>query len=40
MENFLFHAYKGSVKLMLSGMAPGKGAILGAAALIWCELDL
>lgn len=40
MEDFLFSAYKGSVKLMLSGMAPGKSAILGAAALIWSELDL
>jgi glucokinase len=40
MEDFLFSAYKGSVKLMLSGMVPGKSAILGAAALIWSELDL
>lgn len=40
MEDFLFGAYKGSVKLMLSGMPPGKSAILGAAALIWSELDL
>jgi glucokinase len=40
MEDFLFSAYKGSVKLMLSGMEPGKSAILGAAALIWSELDL
>lgn len=40
MEDFLFNAYKGSVKLMLSGMEPGKSAILGAAALIWSELDL
>jgi len=40
MEDFLFHAYKGSVKLTLSGMVSGKSAILGAAALIWSELDL
>jgi glucokinase len=40
MEDFLFSAYKGSVKLMLSGMEQGKSAILGAAALIWSELDL
>jgi glucokinase len=40
MEDFLFSAYKGSVKLMLSGMEPGRSAILGAAALVWSELDL
>jgi glucokinase len=38
MEDFLFHAYKGAVKLMLSGIESGKSAILGAAALIWNEL--
>lgn len=40
MEDFLFRAYKGSVKIMLSGLEQGKSAILGAAALIWSELDL
>lgn len=39
MEDFLFTAYKGTVKLMLSGMKTGKSAILGAAALIWGELE-
>lgn len=39
MDDFLFRAYKGSVKLMLSGLEQGKSAILGAAALIWSELD-
>lgn len=38
MEDFLFGAYKGTVKLMPSGMITGKSAILGAAALIWNEL--
>jgi glucokinase len=38
MEDFLFGAYKGTVKLMPSGMIAGKSAILGAAALIWNEL--
>ncbi|MBN1364605.1 MAG: ROK family protein [Syntrophaceae bacterium] len=38
MNKFLFRAYKGTVKLMFSGLEPGKGAILGAAALIRYEL--
>ena len=38
MEDFLFGAYRGTVKLMPSGLAAGKSAILGAAALIWHEL--
>ena len=38
MEDFLFGAYRGTVKLMPSGMKAGKSAILGAAALIWHEL--
>ncbi|KUG21435.1 glucokinase [hydrocarbon metagenome] len=38
MEDFLFGAYKGTVKLFPSGMIAGKSAILGAAALIWNEL--
>lgn len=38
MEDFLFGIYKGSVKLMPSGLETDKSAILGAAALIWNEL--
>lgn len=38
MEDFLFGVYRGTVKLMPSGLAAGKGAVLGAAALIWNEL--
>lgn len=38
MEDFLFGVYRGTVKLMPSGMETGKSAILGAAALIWNEL--
>jgi len=30
--------YRGTVKLMPSGLAAGKSAILGAAALIWYDL--
>jgi glucokinase len=40
MKDFLFGAYNGTVKLMLSGMVAGKSAILGAAALIWNDLAL
>jgi len=38
LDAFLFRAYSGTVKLMLSGMEQGKSAILGAAALIWSEI--
>ena len=38
MDDSLFGVYRDTVKLMLSGMEPGKSAILGAAALIWNEL--
>lgn len=38
MDDFLFGAYRGTVKLIPSGMDAGKSAILGAAALIWHEL--
>ena len=38
MDDFLFGAYRGTVKLMPSGMKAGKSAIMGAAALIWHEL--
>lgn len=40
MDKFLFGVYKGTVKLMLSGLETGKSAVLGAAALIWNELEL
>jgi glucokinase len=38
MNDFLFRVYRGTVKVMPSGMHPGESAILGAAALIWNEL--
>ncbi|MFB3854120.1 MAG: ROK family protein [Vicinamibacterales bacterium] len=39
MEEFLFHAFKGKVKLLRSGMPTGGDpAVLGAAALVWAEL--
>lgn len=38
MDDFLFGAYRNTVKLMPSGIEAGKSAILGAAALIWHEL--
>ena len=38
MNNFLFRAFRGTVKVLPSGMQPGESAILGAAALIWNEL--
>jgi len=34
MNEFLFRVYRGTVKILPSGMPPGHGAILGAAALI------
>jgi glucokinase len=40
MDKFLFGVYKGTVKLVLSGLETGKSAVLGAAALIWSELEL
>jgi glucokinase len=40
MDEFLFRAYPGTVKLKFSGMEPGKSGVLGAAALIWNELAL
>jgi glucokinase len=39
LDEFLFGAYKGTVQLRLSGLAAGDSAILGAAALIWNELE-
>jgi len=39
LEEFLFTPYKGKVKLLLSGLPEGGGAILGAASLAWHEVD-
>lgn len=39
LEEFLFYPYKGKVKLLLSELPAGKGAVLGAAALAWNEID-
>ncbi|MHB8057207.1 MAG: ROK family protein [Desulfuromonadaceae bacterium] len=39
MEEFLFTPYRGKVKLLQSGLPEGSGAILGAAALAWHEVD-
>lgn len=39
MEKYLFSPYKGKVRLLLSGMEEGNSAILGAAALIWHEIQ-
>jgi glucokinase len=39
LEEFLFNPYKGKVKLLRSELADGSGAILGAAALAWSEVD-
>jgi len=39
LEEFLFTPYKGKVKLLRSELPEGKGAVLGAAALAWHEVD-
>lgn len=39
LEEFLFTPYKGKVKLLLSELPEGSGAVLGAAALAWHEVD-
>ena len=39
MEEFLFVSYKGAIKLCRSELQEGNGAVLGAAALAWCEVD-
>jgi glucokinase len=39
LEEFLFAPYKGKVKLLLSELPEGSGAVLGAAALAWHEAD-
>jgi glucokinase len=38
LEHFLFTPYKGKVKLLVSELPHGKGAVLGAAALAWREV--
>ncbi len=38
MNEFLFGPYKGKVKLLLSAVTEGNGAVRGAAALAWQEL--
>ncbi len=39
LEEFLFNPYKGKVRLLRSDLPEGSGAILGAAALAWREVD-
>lgn len=39
LEEFLFTPYKGKVKLLMSDLPEGSGALLGAAALAWHEVD-
>jgi glucokinase len=39
MEEYLFTPYKGNVRLLLSEMQEGSSAIMGAAALIWHEIQ-
>lgn len=39
MEENLFHAFKGTVQLLPSGVPQGQAAVLGAAAMIWDQLD-
>ncbi len=39
LEEFLFTPYKGKVRLLRSGLPEGSGAVLGAAALAWHEID-
>lgn len=38
LDTFLFRTYRGTVKLLLSEIKTGDGAVMGAAALIWSEL--
>lgn len=39
LEEFLFTPYKGTAQLLRSGLPEGSGAIQGAAALAWHEID-
>lgn len=38
MNDYLFRAYRGTVRLLPSALKPGEGAVLGAAALVWRRL--
>ncbi|GAB4294232.1 MAG: ROK family protein [Desulfuromonadia bacterium] len=39
MEAFLFPVYRGKVRLSVSELGGGTGAVMGAAALVWHELE-
>jgi len=39
LEEFLFSPYRGKVRLLLSELPEGNGAVLGAAALAWYEVN-
>ena len=39
LEEFLFRPYKGKVRLLRSELPEATGAVLGAAALAWHEVD-
>lgn len=39
MENNLLNSFKGKIKILASGLPEGDAAVLGAAALIWHELN-
>lgn len=39
MEEYMFPVFKGKVKLLMSGLQNKNAAVLGAAALIWEELE-
>ncbi|MCX8056538.1 MAG: ROK family protein [Ignavibacteria bacterium] len=39
MEEYLFHVFRNKVKILKSELNEGKSAVLGAAALIWHELN-
>lgn len=40
MEEFMFPVFKGKVKLLTSGLQDKNAAVLGAAALMWQELNM
>ncbi len=39
MEQYLFHMFKGTVRLMISELQQKNAAVLGASSLIWHELE-
>lgn len=39
LEEYLFKPFKGKIKLLFSELPEGSGAVLGAAALAWHEVD-